>query len=92
MTAEEAKAKWCPYARTHDDTLSGVNRQYDGRPDMGARCIASECMAWRWKQVKNEEFTPRTHMMAIAPAHPADLPSPWKDSDTDGYCGLAGKP
>jgi hypothetical protein len=34
MTEEQAKGKWCPFARVDIDS--------------GNRCIASACMAWRW--------------------------------------------
>ena len=39
MIEQEARQKWCPFA---------ANKLHDNRidPDM-ARCIASDCMAWR---------------------------------------------
>jgi hypothetical protein len=41
-------------------------------------CIGSTCMMWRW----NSEFTlPEGHVLP-------DI----KDSATEGYCGLGGKP
>lgn len=40
MTEDEAKTKWCPFARVVDSA-----RGTDGE---GARCIGSACMAWRW--------------------------------------------
>ncbi len=42
MTEQEAKTKWCPFARS-----SGSNRGTDDDPF--GRCIASRCMAWRTK-------------------------------------------
>lgn len=47
MTEDEAKTKWCPHVRFVDCE----DRLYDNRPSSmqnGARCLASECMAWRW--------------------------------------------
>ena len=49
MTEQEAKAKWCPFARV-DST--GSNRPNPG-PNADTQagwppCIGSACMAWRW--------------------------------------------
>jgi hypothetical protein len=48
-------------------------------------CVASKCMAWRWKyRQTNEQPHP---MMAISPQ--------WKpiyERTDEGYCGLAGAP
>jgi hypothetical protein len=52
MTEAEAKTKWCPHARLQTSwsspqggvALAGINRWEKGN----AKCIASECMAWRW--------------------------------------------
>jgi len=59
VTEAEAKTKWCPMVRyTCGMEDSGANRFNMGtnpRPEWGAeenpgkcRCIASECMMWRW--------------------------------------------
>lgn len=53
MILKEADAltKWCPFAR-HYDVRNGepvtVNRR-DGKGDIDCRCIASDCMAWQWR-------------------------------------------
>lgn len=52
-------------------------------------CMGSKCMAWRWSRVKNEKYVPNMMGMSTL-THPADQVSPWKPSDSDGYCGLAG--
>lgn len=50
MTEEEAKTKWCPFAR--QDTRGGVT-SYGGEGSstypVKCMCIASACMAWRWE-------------------------------------------
>lgn len=81
MTEDEAKTKWCPFARERAKQGmpdGGGNRAPYGTgggeidPAYGAEqaalfpCIGSACMAWRIMR----------------------LP----DGDRHGYCGLAGKP
>lgn len=59
MTEDEAKTKWCPFAQVVLDTpdLKGSgNRLATLEADLDnpiqARCIGSECMAWRWSDVQ----------------------------------------
>lgn len=75
LTEDEAKAKWCPLARTlHFDgknVSSPHNRVYRAdynvvQSDMpGCNCIASACMAWRTNSNFSEDQTIRA---ADAPA------------------------
>lgn len=49
ITEEEAKTKWCPFARVSN---TGLGNRYPMDIDLAeghafARCIASTCMAWR---------------------------------------------
>lgn len=62
MTEDEAKAKWCPFARTKtaafgQDNVSpaGVNRDFDGEPvDLLHTCLASRCAVWRKRAAPRE--------------------------------------
>jgi hypothetical protein len=92
-TEKEAKELWCPFARygfmsaLHDRNITGINRAEiessagqltsHENPDY-ARCIASQCMAWRWdpKQVVGEYMVEHRG----------------RPENRKGYCGLAGKP
>lgn len=92
MTEEEAKTKWCPYARVqmggsasaqlssgHNRQAAYVNWAADNTPP-GTRCIASACMAWR-----------ETYVIANVDMSNYQWGSP-VPMKTVGYCGLAGKP
>ena len=107
-TEEQAKTKWCPHVRSAGATDNGeivvANRDAKSMVKVGhaitlnppsCRCIASECMAWRWDVTLNDQ------LLADARAEYADMPDPappLKDTDIwadflksrHGYCGLAG--
>ena len=94
MTEDEARKKWCPFARVAapaDSEAGGTagNRWGDTdptHPASGYRCIASDCMAWRgyetaaFKVRAEGEF--RSSGRRLKPT----------GADVLGYCGLAGKP
>ena len=84
MTKDDARKKWCPFARLATTKTSGFNRvaplnadntmvDIDAAPMMviSLCCIASECMAFR----TISEYRGDTN-----------------ETVTRGYCGLAGKP
>lgn len=77
-TEEQAKAKWCPFARSSTPVDSGWSGSYN-RPvsldasDPSIQCIGSECMAWRVEKGDAE----------------SDGAGNWLPV---GYCGLAGQP
>lgn len=57
VTEEEAKTKWCPWTRVpiETETLEWVvgnraNQTGPGGLYKGSKCIASQCMAWRWAE------------------------------------------
>ena len=81
-TPDEARRCWCPFARftAMDDDLP-ANRWGKYRNPEDARCIADECMAWRWGDWQKVVF----------PAGGYDQQEEPKDVQM-GYCGLAGKP
>jgi len=86
MTEEEAKKKWCPMAKVMNINGGGGGNRWDGAASnknkdaigpVGATCVASDCMAWRWyDHVKFD----------------ASGTSQGRPDDCPGYCGLAGKP
>lgn len=80
MTEDEARTKWCPFARlafatsTGETNVPGYNRVvvFGEEPTLNpedSRCIGSDCMAWRWV------MDPDEHGVCPPP--------------TRGHCGLA---
>jgi hypothetical protein len=95
MTEEEAKTKWCPYARhaystdrfeTNPPAVS-CNRMLEKEQQAeGCNCIGSACMAWRWDM----DWSSSTEE-----GHGGDLVLRLKrlrGQPKQGFCGLAGKP
>lgn len=84
-TEEEAKTKWCPFARVAVDARGAsvsVNRHLEGAiTQRETRCLTSACMAWRW--IDDEWLTEE-------PNDPTE--SPPSTRHRRGFCGLAGKP
>lgn len=77
MTEDKAKTKWCVHSNAADN---------------GAKCDGSACMAWRWDDVPNPEYDRQRHGF-VGGMYPAPLaPSMTIKSETDGHCGLAGRP
>ena len=116
VTEEEAKERWCPFARApgrmlgrreNGDSMDVVgfcpqNRGYaTGVPLDNCRCIASQCMAWRWQPLQadqpfmdavkarmEEAGEPMSKATKYVRAHLAELGLP--DKPYRGICGLAG--
>jgi hypothetical protein len=59
MTEDEAKTKWCPFARAQSMNVA-VSRDGFGAAYDTCLCIGSACMAWRWKmEPLVDGFSPR---------------------------------
>jgi hypothetical protein len=84
MTEDEAKTKWCPFARTLNigekggvqptSNRYGIGSRYNLNPE-DCRCIGRSCMAWRdtgFDKYRDELGLPKPRAL--------------------GFCGLAGKP
>lgn len=78
MTEDQASTKWCPHARQSAEDFSTYNRMEDGTVSESCLCVASGCMAWRWKRVRDDEGS--------ADGGAAIL------TQTYGYCGAFGRP
>jgi hypothetical protein len=90
MTEEEAKTKWCPFARLTFSTegFAAGNRFDDcAWAEKRALCIGSACMAWRvdgeyagaWLRGQQDLLN-------------AGKPASDKPFVPQGFCGLAGTP
>lgn len=83
LTEEEAKTKWCPYgagAPTMVSLTKDGAAEYLPVPKERARCIASQCMAWRW----NPSDIQREQWIAAGAVH-------LEKRERQGFCGIAGK-
>lgn len=62
VTEEDAKTKWCPFARATIGTIKmrasteaivvGNRNAVTGQAGGDARCLGSVCMAWKWNTVE----------------------------------------
>jgi len=104
MTEQEARTKWCPMARVSTYSVgnpaeSAANRTDEGTPYPASRCIASDCMMWRWDGDEKEytftkqwedgwEYEPYRSEVTL------QLNDRWARSNHSrkGHCGLGGKP
>lgn len=83
MTGDEAKTKWCPFARVGDDLHAATNRPNSA----GYDCIASDCMAWRKSTVFIDRATGEPAVPGNTPIGSLEL-----RYSGEGFCGLAGAP
>jgi hypothetical protein len=59
MNIDEAKTKWCPFSRTGNDMLVGMNRQPLRKADHPlpdtCLCLVDACMCWKWEDRKDKD-------------------------------------
>ncbi len=97
MTEDEAKTKWCPFARVAgqmggEAQGTSFNRWTTGAAGGAsdpAACIGSACMAWRVRHQWLDNALQEPGWVTYPPY--AFEPGPGQERD-DGYCGLAGAP
>ena len=97
MTEEEAKAKWCPFARMAAGVGGRValdhpayNRyaeEGDAAGQAVGACIGTACMAWRWTKIPSPE---RRMKLPATGGGQVDFKAR-EAMPGDGYCGLAGQ-
>jgi hypothetical protein len=91
MTPDEAKTKWCPFSRVALTAGIAANRTAamgkGGYADLTdeTRCIAAECMAWRWWMLplSKDQFDAMSPAERQSIAHSNQVFGPG-----DGTCGL----
>lgn len=88
MTEDEAKTKMCcgPQIVAMATLISAPTGAVEMTRDAG-RCVASACMAWRWRALPGvcEKMVQDPTATASVQIHT------WMEAG-DGYCGLAGAP
>ncbi len=98
LTEDEAKTKWCPFARVGNKSgrAHASNRlaiQDSDKIDIpfNSFCIGSACMAWRQSQKRNPDWKPNHSFMSGPILHPDDEEPAHIPDEAHGYCGLAGR-
>jgi len=89
VTEDEAKTKWCPFARVYSSAENRPNPGPNADTEAGwPPCIGSACMAWRWGEPYAIDEQGRVYHHDRKEDRET---GPLTTVDT-GYCGLAGKP
>ena len=78
MTERQARSKWCPHARQSTNEFPTYNRSEGGKAIDSCNCVASDCMAWRWVRVRDDEGSEDGGAVIL--------------TQTYGFCGAFGKP
>jgi hypothetical protein len=81
-TQEHARTLWCPFARVFTDrqavSNAAINRGEGVTLRTHTRCLAADCMAWRWEELVETDRVSEDRLNE-------KLQQPLR-----GYCGLAG--
>ena len=91
MKESEAKTKWCPFARLLTEVGTGnrvLCKDVLSINDEPTNCIGSECMAWRIDTL-GWSLADWVAYKKMDDEEKAKFTPP---KETDGHCGLAGKP
>ena len=86
MTEDEAKTKWCPFARVDNTAANRVSAQ-SFAPGGDALCIGSACMAWR----SRPQWRVRSDYPWVDGVPHGDNKGPNNETRAAGFCGLAGE-
>jgi hypothetical protein len=90
VTDDEARMKWCPFAKVASELGGSFNRYTRGEAVGGpANCIASDCMAWRTRHQWLDNAQEEPDWVSYAPY--AFAPGDGQERD-NGYCGRIGEP
>lgn len=91
---EEAKTKWCPFSRVMNAEGEGGANRWDNTikeafAPSGSTCVASRCMAWKWKNElagHDLDYMIKQHGSEEGPIKHTQF---CKEDPLEGYCGLA---
>lgn len=102
MTEDEAKTKWCPFARVVGGEGAAFNRSVGSMGTAAEKsidppmlCLASACMAWRWSEPMPPGGGPGSVDSAIAMLGTDEQRARLGvrlAATRNGHCGLAGPP
>jgi hypothetical protein len=94
MTEDEAMTKWCPFAMAPGASFA-LNRGPEGVANGRCMCLASACMAWQWdkpiRKMRNMETGVERVVLGGEPYIP-NVEQPFEEQNSNGFCGLAGRP
>lgn len=86
MTEDEAKTKWCPFARNAEVSEYGSqNRTTDGELDKACLCIGSQCIAWKYVSPAS-----MTKNMKTGEVITEGIKLEGNSYVREGYCGMVG--
>lgn len=93
LTEQDAKTKQCcgPYIAASATMATSANIDLEVAPGTFGKCIASECMAWRWSEYWFQEEIQRRSRAAPSASVQAIADRMKAEVICRGYCGLAGR-